>query len=314
MSSQQPAGTQRQSRQGRLGFVVTACLASAALAAPIAIGATGNPLKEGVRNPRIGAATRRRHHREHARQRVRHPPVEPRRRRRRDLRLPHHRGLQRARRHDEVDAMPARQQPAQRAHPLLSLRHRQRRRRLPGRRDRRERSDRAPVHHERHRRGDRPERRPRRRHGRRRDHRRRAVRASSDRPAPRATPARPATRARAARPAAARSGSAASAHLPAASATRCPATSTSTSSLPAPPRATSTRRPAPRRGRHAGTSTGRPGRPPTPAEIQSRVNAAVAAYCGSPTPISGRCGNPVAPPAGRRRVRRAAQLLPAEGA
>ena len=56
MSSHEPAGTQRQ-RQGRLGFVVTACLASAALAAPIAIGATGNPLKEGVRNPRTGAAT-----------------------------------------------------------------------------------------------------------------------------------------------------------------------------------------------------------------------------------------------------------------
>ena len=57
MSSQEPAGTQRQSRQGRLGFVVTACLASAALVAPIAIGATGNPLKEGVRNPRTGAPT-----------------------------------------------------------------------------------------------------------------------------------------------------------------------------------------------------------------------------------------------------------------
>ena len=59
MSSQEPAGTPRQSRQGRLGFVVTACLASAALAAPIAIGATGNPLKEGVRNPRTGAAEQR---------------------------------------------------------------------------------------------------------------------------------------------------------------------------------------------------------------------------------------------------------------
>jgi hypothetical protein len=57
VSSQEPTGTQRQSRQGRLGFVVTACLASAALAAPIAIGATGNPLKEGVRNPRTAAAT-----------------------------------------------------------------------------------------------------------------------------------------------------------------------------------------------------------------------------------------------------------------
>lgn len=37
---------------------MTACLASAALAAPIAIGATGSPLKEGVRNPQTGAATK----------------------------------------------------------------------------------------------------------------------------------------------------------------------------------------------------------------------------------------------------------------
>ena len=48
----------RQSRQGRLGFVVTACLASAALAAPIAIGATGSPLREGLRNPASGSASR----------------------------------------------------------------------------------------------------------------------------------------------------------------------------------------------------------------------------------------------------------------
>lgn len=47
-----------QSLRGRLGFVVTACLASAALAAPIAIGATGSPLREGVRNPTAGAAAR----------------------------------------------------------------------------------------------------------------------------------------------------------------------------------------------------------------------------------------------------------------
>ena len=58
MNSHQPAATPRQSRQGRLGFVVAACLAGAALAAPIAIGATGNPLREGVRNPRAGAATK----------------------------------------------------------------------------------------------------------------------------------------------------------------------------------------------------------------------------------------------------------------
>ena len=47
-----------QSRGGRLGFVVTACLASAALVTPIAIGATGSPLREGVRNPVSGSATR----------------------------------------------------------------------------------------------------------------------------------------------------------------------------------------------------------------------------------------------------------------
>ena len=52
------AGATRQSRQGRLGFVVTACLASAALAAPIAIGATGSPLREGLRNPGVGSAAR----------------------------------------------------------------------------------------------------------------------------------------------------------------------------------------------------------------------------------------------------------------
>ena len=44
-----------QSRGGRLGFVVTACLASAALVTPIAIGATGSALREGVRNPAAAA-------------------------------------------------------------------------------------------------------------------------------------------------------------------------------------------------------------------------------------------------------------------
>ena len=58
MRDEQSAGAARQSRQGRLGFVVTACLASAALAAPIAIGATGSPLREGVRNPGTGSALR----------------------------------------------------------------------------------------------------------------------------------------------------------------------------------------------------------------------------------------------------------------
>lgn len=47
-----------RSRRGRLGFVITACLASAALAAPIAIGATGSTLREAVRNPTSGSATR----------------------------------------------------------------------------------------------------------------------------------------------------------------------------------------------------------------------------------------------------------------
>jgi hypothetical protein len=47
-----------QSKGGRLGFVVTACLASAALVTPIAIGATGSPLREGVRNPFSASATR----------------------------------------------------------------------------------------------------------------------------------------------------------------------------------------------------------------------------------------------------------------
>lgn len=41
-----------------------------------------------------------------------------------------------------------------------------------------------------------------------------------------------------------------------------------------------------------GNLEGATGPPPTPAEIQSRVNAGVATYCGNPTPISGRCGNP----------------------
>jgi len=58
VSDHQPAAAKGQSRPGRLGFVVTACLASAALAAPIAIGATGNPLKEGVRNPAAGSASK----------------------------------------------------------------------------------------------------------------------------------------------------------------------------------------------------------------------------------------------------------------
>lgn len=47
-----------QSRGGRLGFVVTACLASAALVTPIAIGATGGALREGQRNPTSGSAKR----------------------------------------------------------------------------------------------------------------------------------------------------------------------------------------------------------------------------------------------------------------
>ncbi len=58
MHNEQPVGATGQSRQGRLGFVVTACLASAALAAPIAIGATGSPLREGLRNPTQGSASR----------------------------------------------------------------------------------------------------------------------------------------------------------------------------------------------------------------------------------------------------------------
>ena len=58
MRDEGSAGAARQSRQGRLGFVVTACLASAALAAPIAIGATGSPLREGLRNPSSGSASR----------------------------------------------------------------------------------------------------------------------------------------------------------------------------------------------------------------------------------------------------------------
>lgn len=48
----------RQSRGGRLGFVITACLASAALVTPIAIGATGSTLREGARNPATGSASR----------------------------------------------------------------------------------------------------------------------------------------------------------------------------------------------------------------------------------------------------------------
>lgn len=46
------------SRRGRLGFVITACLASAGLLAPIAIGATGSALREGVRNPSSGGASK----------------------------------------------------------------------------------------------------------------------------------------------------------------------------------------------------------------------------------------------------------------
>jgi hypothetical protein len=57
VNDHRPAGAKGQSRPGRLGFVVAACLASAALVTPIAIGATGNPLDEGVRNPRVGNAS-----------------------------------------------------------------------------------------------------------------------------------------------------------------------------------------------------------------------------------------------------------------
>lgn len=60
MRDEQPVpAAPAQSRGGRLGFAVTACLASAALLAPIAIGATGSPLREGERNPSSGAAASR---------------------------------------------------------------------------------------------------------------------------------------------------------------------------------------------------------------------------------------------------------------
>ena len=57
MPEDQPSA-RGQSRGGRLGFVATACLASAALVTPIAIGATGDSLREGVRNPVSGSAAR----------------------------------------------------------------------------------------------------------------------------------------------------------------------------------------------------------------------------------------------------------------
>jgi hypothetical protein len=58
MPDDEPAAGHGASRGGRLGFVVTACLASAALAAPIAIGATGSSLVQGARNPSVGSAAR----------------------------------------------------------------------------------------------------------------------------------------------------------------------------------------------------------------------------------------------------------------
>lgn len=57
MADDQHSGRGR-SRSGRVGFMVTACLASAALATPIAIGATGSALREGSRNPAAGSAQR----------------------------------------------------------------------------------------------------------------------------------------------------------------------------------------------------------------------------------------------------------------
>ncbi len=48
----------RPRRHKDVAFAVTACLASAALLAPLAIGATGSPLREGQRNPLRGDAQR----------------------------------------------------------------------------------------------------------------------------------------------------------------------------------------------------------------------------------------------------------------
>jgi len=45
-------------REGRLGFVLVACMASAAVMAPFAIARTGSALREGQRNPGSGAASR----------------------------------------------------------------------------------------------------------------------------------------------------------------------------------------------------------------------------------------------------------------
>lgn len=50
--------TTGQTRRGRFGTVLIACLASAVLVTPIAIGATGSPLREGKRNPSEGSASK----------------------------------------------------------------------------------------------------------------------------------------------------------------------------------------------------------------------------------------------------------------
>lgn len=58
MREMRPNGSAEPSRRGRLGFTLTACLASVGLLAPIAIATTGDALREGVRNPSRGGASK----------------------------------------------------------------------------------------------------------------------------------------------------------------------------------------------------------------------------------------------------------------
>lgn len=57
MGEAQPEAITDPPRRGRIGFILTACLASAGLLAPIAIATTGDALREGVRNPSSGGAS-----------------------------------------------------------------------------------------------------------------------------------------------------------------------------------------------------------------------------------------------------------------
>ena len=152
----------------RLRSVVVAAGIIAVVAAPVGVAATGDALKEGVRN---GTATKETQiissapgeHRHDGR--IRHPPVEPLLHGWwRGLRLPHRPG--------RLGGQPAAEPLHPREQPRAGLRVRVQRHQGPGRRSHHSSGSggdaRQAVRHERHGRRDRPERRPRRRPERRR--------------------------------------------------------------------------------------------------------------------------------------------------